>query len=136
MNLRRIVCSALLVSGLGSAAWARDVCLVNSGNDFIVLRKVKTLHPGGSVPLNGFHYYKSLSPSPAPVDGSAVMKADGTVLAGLFVHGIARGSYNYTLEWTTDMTFAGLIEHDWDGDFLSNGASLYVPIDCKTVPLP
>ena len=136
MNLRRIVCSALLVSGLGSAAWAPDVCLVNSGNDFIVLRKVKTLHPGGSVPLNGFHYYKSLSPSPAPVDGTAVMTADGTVLAGLFVHGIARGSINYSLEWKTDMTFAGVINGDSDGDFKSDGAIVYVPIDCKTVPLP
>ena len=135
MNLRRIVCSALLVSGLGSAAWARDVCLEFSGNDFIVLRKVKALHPGVSVPLSGFHY-DTLSSTTAPVDGTAVMKADGTVLAGLFVHGLAEGSKNYTVEWKTDATFAGAIKFDTDGDFLSNTSSPYQPIDCKTVPLP
>ena len=136
MNLRRIVCSVLLVSGLGSAAQARDVCLVNSGNTFIVLRKVKTLHPGVSVPLNGFRYV-TLSGETEPVDGTAVMKADGTVLAGLFVHGLAEGSKNYTFEWTTDATFGAWIKYDSDGDFLSNGsAGPYQPIDCKTVPLP
>ena len=44
-------------------------------------------------------------------------------LAGLFVHGIARGSINYTLEWKTDMTFAGVINGDSDGDFKSDGAT-------------
>ena len=52
------------------------------------------------------------------------------------MHGLAEGSNNYTLEWTTDATFAGPIEYDSDGDFLSDGAILYQPIDCKTVPLP
>ena len=136
MNLRRLVCSALPVLGLGNAAWARDVCLEFSGVNFLVLHKVKTLHPGGSVPLNGFLYDKSLPPSVAPVDGSAVMKADGTVLVGLFVHNLAESSSNYTLEWTTDMTFAGSVNVDNDGDFLSNDAVQYNPIDCKSVPLP
>jgi hypothetical protein len=127
----------LLVLGLGSAAWARDVCLEFSGDNFLVLRKVKTLHPGGSVPLNGFLYDKTFpNPSVAPVEGSAVMKADGTVLVGLFVHNLAESSNNYTLEWTTDMTFAGSVKFDNDGDFLSNGAVMYHPIDCKSVPLP
>ena len=137
MHLRRIVCSVLLVSGLGSAAQARDVCLVNSGNTLVVLRKVKALHPGVSVPLNGLWYRKTLSPITAPVDGSAVMKADGTVLAGLFVHALAEGgSNNYTLEWKTDATFGGFLDNDSDGDFVKDGAILYQPIDCKTVPLP
>ena len=72
----------------------------------------------------------------APVDGSAVMKADGTVLAGLFVHALAEGNNNYTLEWKTDVTFAGSIKYDNDGDFSSNGGMLFNAIDCKTVPLP
>jgi hypothetical protein len=134
MKLRHILCSALLMSGLGSTAWARDVCLAFSGNTYIVLRKVKSLRPGVSVPLNGFYYYPGVYT--APVDGSAVMKADGTVLAGLFVHALAEGSNNYTLEWKTDATFAGLIKYDNDGDFSSNGGMMFNAIDCKTVPLP
>ena len=78
MNLGPIVCSALLMSGLASAAWARDVCLQNSGTDFIVLKKVKSLHPGGSVPLNGFRYYV-VEGHPSPLDGSAVMKSCGAM---------------------------------------------------------
>ena len=52
------------------------------------------------------------------------------------VHGAAEGSINYTLEWTTDMTFAGKISYDTDGDFSSDGKIPYQPVDCKTVPLP
>ena len=52
------------------------------------------------------------------------------------MHGLAEGSNNYTLEWTTDATFAGPIEYDSDGDFLSDGAILYQRIDCKILPLP
>ena len=53
------------------------------------------------------------------------------------MHALAEGgSNNYTLEWTTDMTFAGSVKFDNDGDFLSNGAVMYHPIDCKSVPLP
>src|SRR5262249_45388808 len=120
MNLRRIVCSALMVSGLCSAAWARDICLEHPANAYIVLRKVKSLHPGGSVPLNGYFYYQGVYP--APVDGSAMMKADGTILAGLFVHGLADGAGNRTFEWTTDATFAGAISYDGNGDFAGDGA--------------
>ena len=39
------------------------------------------------------------------------------------MHGLAEGSNNYTLEWTTDATFAGPIEYDSDGDFLSDAQS-------------
>jgi len=134
MNLRRIVCSALVVSGIASAAWARDICLEHPADTYIVLRKVKSLHPGASVPLNGFFYYKGVYT--APLDGSAMMKADGTVLAGVFVHGIADGSGNRTFEWKTDTTFAGAIEYDGDGDFSSDGAALFNAVDCKTIPLP
>ena len=136
MNLRRIVCSALMVSGLCSAAWARDVCLVNSGNDYLVLRKVKSLHPGGSVPLNGYRHLHTFSPLTEPVEGSAMMKSDGTVVASLFVHGIADGSNDFTLVWKTDLTFAGKMSYDNDGDFLSDGSIPYASIDCHDVPLP
>jgi hypothetical protein len=123
------------MSGLASAAWARDVCLVNSGTDYIVLRKVKSLHPGVSVPLNGYRYYAATGAQ--PVDGSAMMKSDGTVLAGLFVHGLTGGTNNnFTLEWTTDTTLAGWMNFDANGDFQSDGAIYYDAIDCKSVPLP
>ena len=135
MNLRPIVCSALLISGLASAAWARDVCLQNAGLDFIVLNKVKSLHPGRSVPLNGFRYDVATN-HPSPVDGSAVMKSDGTIVAGLFVHALAAGTSNFTLEWTTDATFAGMMKYDVDGDFSSDGGGTWEPVDCKDVPLP
>jgi hypothetical protein len=135
MNLRRIVCSALLMSGLASATWARDICLENSGEDYIVLKKVKSLHPGGSVPLTGFRYYLP-DGYPSPVDGSAVMRSDGTIVAGLFVHNLAAGPNNFTLEWTTDATFAGAMNFDANGDFKSDGGAIYKATDCKSVPLP
>ena len=135
MNLRPIVYSALLISSLASAAWARDVCLQNSGTDFIVLKKVKSLHPGGSVPLSGFRYYV-VEGHPSPLDGTAVMKSDGTIVAGLFVHALAAGTNNFTLEWTTDATFAGAMKYDVDGDFSSDGQAIWEPVDCKLVPLP
>ena len=135
MNLRPIVCSALLMSGLASAAWARDVCVENSGLDFIVLKKVKSLHPGRSVPLSGFRYDVATDHL-SPVDGSAVMKSDGTIVAGLFVHALAAGTNNFTLEWTTDATFSGATKYDVDGDFSSDGQAIWEPVDCKLVPLP
>jgi hypothetical protein len=136
MNLRRIVCSALMISGLCSAAWARDVCLVNSGNDYLVLRKVKALHPGGSVQLNGYRYLDTPKPLTVPVEGSAMMKSDGTVVAALFVHGIVEGSNDFTLAWTTDLTFAGKMSYDNDGDFWSDGLIPYASVDCHDVPIP
>jgi hypothetical protein len=134
MNLRRIVCSALVVSGLANAAWARDICLEHPADVYIVLRKVKSLRPGTSIPLNGFFHYKGVAA--APIDGSAMMKADGTVRAAIVVHGIADGTVNRTYGWTTDTTFAGMLFYDSDGDLSSDGAAMFNAIDCKTVPLP
>ena len=133
MNLQRILCSALLVSGLASTTWARDVCLEHPFGQYIVLRKVKSLHPGGSVPLTGFYYY--VGGGPAAAEGSAMMKGDGTVVAGLFVHALQNNN-NFTFEWTTDTTFAGSLTYDFDGDFKEDGANQYNAVDCTTLTLP
>ena len=44
------------------------------------------------------------------------------------MHGLAEGSNNYTLEWTTDATFGGFLKYDGDGDFASDGAILYLSL--------
>jgi hypothetical protein len=94
---------------------------------------VKTLRPGATVALTGYYTQSGM---PSPFDGAATMRADGSVMAGVFVHALATGANNFTVEWTTDPTLAGAAKYDADGDFQADGTLTLTTIDCASVPAP
>ena len=99
-----------------------------------VFRNVKTFRPGRVIPLTGLR----VSPGAVvtPFNGSAAMRSDGVVIAGIFVHSAVYG-YNFTLEWQTDRTLSGVAPYDTDGDHATdNGAFVLSVIDCASVVVP
>src|SRR5262249_41524088 len=69
-------------------------------------------------------------------DGSAAMRPDGSVIAGIFVHSLADSTNNFTLEWTTDTTLAGTAKFDSTGDHQSDGTLDLRSVDCRSLSLP
>ncbi|MEZ5293700.1 MAG: hypothetical protein R2745_21630 [Vicinamibacterales bacterium] len=138
-----VVAVAIALAGADGAAAApstrtRDVCLVSptgggSLNTFI-LRDVKTLSPGGVIPLVGLYFVGTRKG--APLHGSAVMASDGSVRMGLFVHSSADSTNDFTAAGIVDATFLGTLKFDNDGDFVPNGTLAVSPVDCATIAIP
>jgi len=113
---------------------ARDICLKDNFGFTYVFRNVARLRPGGAIPLTGVALVNSLA---KPLDGAASLNAAGTeTRAGIFVHGLVKGSNNFTAEWTGDVTFAGTGVFDSDGSFSRGGDITFSTIDCRTVVVP
>jgi hypothetical protein len=126
-----------LLSLAASPALAGDVCVQGGTTDFYVFHKVKKLKPGRSVPLNG-RYTDGVES--VPVQGTAIMQADGTIRVGVFVHSMMLGDFggsNLTASLTVDARFSGTGQPDADGDYAPDAVAwTWTAIDCDTVPLP
>lgn len=143
----RIHTSALIVAialagastaGAAPSTRTRDVCLVSptGGGSFntFVLRDVKSLSPGGVIPLQGFYFVGTRMG--APLHGSAMMASDGSVRFGVFIHSSADSTNDFTAAGILDAAFQGTLKFDNDGDFVPNGTLAVSPVDCATVTIP
>lgn len=128
-----LVATFVLGAALATDAAARDVCTTDRSNTF-VFKRMKHLRPGDAVPLIGRYQRGALIA--VPFDGTAVMRADGSVTAGIFVHDLVSETNNFTLEWTTDATLAGIAKFDRDGDMRSDGTLDLRSVDCGTLLVP
>jgi len=126
-----VVGFALLAVVHATDSWAKDVCVSDGSNTFI-FKKVKTLRPGNAVPLVGI--YQALGRA-TTFDGSAVMRADGSIAAGIFVHTLADDTGNFTMEWITDPSLAGVAKFDHNGDHESDGTLDLRVVDCSRIVL-
>ena len=127
--------TVLVLTGFAGAAAAKDICLDGGTSGQLVLRKVKKLKAGGTVPLAGMYI---ISGSMAACEGAASMNSAGTaVSAGVFCHGLLL-SNNFTWEWSaTHATLAGSGDRDLNGDYSPDGSPLTLTsIDCSTVTVP
>lgn len=129
---------AAAVPASAAPAAKRDVCVVNptgggSYNTF-VLRDVESLSPGRAVPLRGLFWTGALKV--APVHGSAVMTAGGSVRIGLFVHSTAASTNDFTVAGVTDADFVGTWSFDNDGDFRPNGTLAMELRSCSSITVP
>ena len=136
----------LAVPPLAAAAPRRseDLCLVNANDASVlntfVFKGVPPLAPGQAIPLQGLYFSSARRVS--AFDGSAVMASDGSVRLGIFVHSSATPSSagtflnDFTLSGITDASFAGLLNVDYDGDFVPNATLLVESADCGTVVVP
>jgi hypothetical protein len=130
-----IVLAAFIAVVGAHAAHANDLCLSAApAPDRFIIKKAKKLKANSAVALNGIWF---AGMSSAPFNGSAIMKADGTtVRAGIFVHSLAVDPVNFTVEWTTDATFAGTANYDANGDFMADATLTLAAVDCSTLTAP
>jgi hypothetical protein len=133
MNCVRVLVVAVAFS-IAAPTLAKDTCLSDGSNTYI-FKKVKKLKAGRAVSLQGI--FLEGGGQAAPFDGSAMMLGDGvTVRVGVFVHSLALGTNNFTVEWTTTTDFTGTADFDNDGNFVSSGTLNLSTVDCKTVTIP
>ena len=132
--IRRFALLALVLVGTACATntWAKDICTTDGSNAF-VFKSVKNLRPGGVIPLLGTFRAANRTVN---FDGSAAMRPDGSIIAGIFVHSLADNTNNFTLEWTTDATLAGTAKFDGNGDHQSDGTLELRSVDCKSLSIP
>ena len=125
----------LTVLMLAAPALAKDVCVETDIDSQVVFKKVKALKKAGTaVALNGLYVTQGDS---APVSGTAIVRSNGTVAFGFFVHGmtpIFAANAEFVLEGSDTFIAAGQI--DTDGDNFPDTAVEMTPIDCDTVVIP
>lgn len=126
----------LVVVGFVAQAAAKDVCLTDQFNTSYVFRKVKKLKAGVAVPLTGFRVL--LNQDVLPIEGTAMMKSDGTVVAGMTVHGFltAQGG-DLLVRWTAaDASLAGSGVYDLSPLDGPEGGFTFTSVACSTVTIP
>jgi len=130
--------SFLLASTIASplVANAADVCLSDGFGHKYVFKKVKALKkPGAVSPLSGI--FLPLTGGAFPVAGTALVRADLSVVVGILVHGTSALLGNtFSADWSADTTLAGTGTYDGDGEYESDGAIVFTSLDCKTVTIP
>ena len=127
---------SLAVVGFVTQASAKDVCLKDQFNNSYVFRKVKTLRAGAAVPLTGFEVLLNLDV--LPIEGTAMMRTDGTVIAGMTVHGqlTAQGVDALVRWFASDATLAGSGDYDLSPLDGPEGGYTFTSVDCATVAIP
>ena len=123
----------------GPAPRQKDVCIVNlntSGSPLntFVFRDVKPLAAGGAISLEGLFFTSARKVE--PVQGSAVMAADGSVRIGLFVHSSAASTNDFTMSGIAAPDFSGTLNYDTNGDFVPDGTLVMTPTDCTAITIP
>src|SRR5262245_4022026 len=131
---------AIFVGMTPISALARDICVqeLPLGATYVFSR-VKTLRPRHIVPLTGARVFADLG-NVVPVDGTAVMRSDGTVIVGVLVHNMSpsvRALEQLPPSMSTDADFAGTGTVDANGDFFSDGpAFTWTKVDCSSFTIP
>lgn len=124
----------LLATALAGHAAAKDVCLTD-GSSHYVFKKVKALKPGGAVPLTGYIVFKN-NFDVFPLEGTAMMKSDGTVVAAIACLELGGPGYSTIIKWNADTTFAGDGLYDVAPFDSADGGTTFTTVDCHTVTVP
>jgi hypothetical protein len=140
----RLACLVFGAASLAPAAvaLAKDICVKDSDGGSFVFRKVDTLRPGRVVRLTGVRVNPFVGPSRqvAPVDGTAVMRPDGTVTIGLLVHSmgplLSDPGSSFVVAVQTDAAFSGVGTSDFNGDFRADVAVTWTSTDCGAIAIP
>jgi hypothetical protein len=135
MRAPRLLAAATCVLTLGltvGVASAKDVCISVNDSWYYVLKNAKKPRPGGAVALHGMFISMSTS---APVAGTAIMRKDGTVKVGIFVHRIGSGA-NFTDAVTGDAHFNATGAYDVTGDYHGDKPTTWTRVACDTVTIP
>lgn len=133
----RTLASATLIAALLVAipASAKDACVQDAFTNYLVFRKAKPpKQPGRTALLQGLYVRQGVS---FPLSGSALVRADGSVVFGVTVHAVATGAdFVYSMTMVGDETFAATGYYDTDGDGGIDSSQGWSPVDCKALTLP
>jgi hypothetical protein len=117
-----------------TSAHAKDLCVSAGASAWWRFVKVKPLKKIGAVaPLSGYCVDLTFA---APVTGTAMKRADGTILVGVYVHSQEPAiSVDAAATLVVDAAFAG------SGKFRDVGAGtasdiVWTAVDCKFLPAP
>ncbi len=126
----------LIVAGFATQAAAKDVCLTDQFNTSYVFRKVKKLKAGVAIPLTEFRLL--VNQDVLPIEGTAMMKTDGTVVVGMTVHGLGTAqAADVLVRWTAaDASLAGSGLYDVSPLDGPEGGITFTSVDCGTVAIP
>jgi hypothetical protein len=131
---------AMLLGMAPASALAKDICVQEFPFGLTyVFSKVKTLRPGRVVPLTGARVF-AIGSNVVPVDGTAVMRADGTVNIGVLVHNmspsLSQPTNSFLVSMEADGAFTGTGTIDGDGDFQADGPVTWTAVDCASITIP
>jgi hypothetical protein len=126
------VAVVLLALGVSTAAAAKDVCLLDSGNEAgFVLKKLKIpKKPGDAVPVSGFGL-TSTSASSLPLSGTLIRDLDGDLLLGLTRH-----FQRCLLGFVLDENLNGTVSYDCNLDNVNDTVGSVTHVDCDTFFAP
>lgn len=130
----RWAAAAFGVAALAGQAAAKDICLTD-GSSHYVFKKVKTLHPGAAVPLTGYVVFKNGFDT-YPLTGTAMMKQDGTVVAGVTALELGGPGTSTILLWYGDTSLAGSGYYDKSPFSGVDGGVDLTSVDCSTIVVP
>ena len=140
MTAHRACLAALAVLSLLSAplsALAKDVCITDTPGETWVFQKVKKFKTGRAVPLSGIYIKAG---EVFPVQGLGVLRSDGVVEVGVFVHAMAGNifaEHNFTASMQVSPGLDGTGQRDSDGDYQGEAVIYgWVVVDCSTITIP
>jgi hypothetical protein len=127
-----VLIAALLLAG---AASAKDVCVQDAFTNYLVFTKAKAPRkPGTTALLQGLYVYQGVS---FPLSGSALVRADGSVVFGVAAQAVAPGAdFVYTMTMVGDASFGASGYYDTNGDGSLDASQAWTPVDCKSLTLP
>lgn len=135
--MARTLASATLISALLLAApvSAKDACVQDSFTNFLVFHKAKPpKKPGSAALLQGLYVHQGVS---FPLSGSAIVRADGSVVFGVTVQAVATGAdFVYSMTMVGDASFSATGYYDTDGDGGIDTSQGWNAVDCKTLIVP
>jgi hypothetical protein len=143
MRARRfpLACLVALAACLAPAsAVGKDICLDDTQGATWWFQKVKKFKVGRAVPLHGIYISGNLMPETFPVQGVAVLRPDGNVEVGAFVHSMSASlftgaDFTASMQVTTGLEGTGGL--DTDGNGTVNVASYgWAAVDCGAVTVP
>jgi hypothetical protein len=135
--MARSLASAALIAALLAAApaAAKDVCVQDAFTNYLVFPRAKPpKKPGRTALLQGLYVREGVS---FPLSGSALVRADGSVVFGVTVHAVATGAdFVYAMTMVGDASFAASGYYDTDGDGGIDASQAWSPVDCGSLTLP
>ena len=129
-----LVTAALLP--MAAPVMAKDICIV-SGPEQIKFVAVKSLKkPGSTATLKGI--YVESGSIVAPVTGTAMTNADGTISLGFTWHTMGTGVFSDITFSAAglDQAFAGTYSYSNDGDLTADDTLPFQTMNCKDFTLP
>jgi hypothetical protein len=122
------VAVVLLALCVSTAASAKDVCLLDSGNEAgFVLKKLKIpKKPGDAVPVSGLGF-TSTSANALPLSGTLIRDLGGELFLGLTRH-----FQRCLLGFVLDGSLNGQVSYDCNLDNVNDTTGSVTLVDCDT----